>query len=44
MFTSLADGTLIRPRTEAKRVTVQTHGFIYLHIRVEGTKTGAKTH
>lgn len=44
MFTNLADGTLIRPRTEAKRVTVQTHGFIYLHIRVEGTKTGAKTH
>lgn len=44
MFTNLADGTFIRARTEAKRVTAQTHGFIHLRIRAEGTKTGAKTH
>lgn len=41
MFTNLADGTFIRARTEAK-VTAQTHGFIHLRIRAEGTKTGAK--
>lgn len=44
MFTNLADGTFIRARTEAKRETAQTHRLIYLRIRVEGTKTGAKTH
>lgn len=44
MFTNLADGTFIRARTKAKRVTAQTHRFTYLHIGVEGTRTGAKTH
>ena len=42
MFTNLADGTFIRARTKAKRVMAQTHRFIYLHVRVEGTKTEQK--